>query len=204
MNLLFALLPYYILSNVHCLGMCGPIAVTMEQGGFGAWYLVGRLLGFSFFCALFALLGEILSFTFGGWLSIVVGLVLLFLKVPKIPPLWLKKWVDQENAWPFFFVGFCTPLLPCGQSLIVFSAAALTGDILAGIANGFAFAFITSLSLLLAMKGSNVLKRSSKGLDRVMRWFVMGVGVLAILRGLADLGWVEHFSPWPEIHLVLW
>jgi sulfite exporter TauE/SafE len=110
----------------------------------------------------------------------------------------------RDQAWPSFLFGFFTIALPCGQTLIVFSACALSGDPLVGLVNGFAFAILTSPSLLLAMNTHRLLNRVKPYYNIIMGVCALFVGGLALLRGFADLEVIPHLVIHPEYHIALY
>jgi sulfite exporter TauE/SafE len=214
MGLFFTMLPLYLFGNVHCLGMCGPLVMMIGQHRTRYFYFLGRLLSFSlagmfaggmgavsnlFFKQLH--LAEAASFIF-GLLLIALGIAILSGTQPSLPlplsrrlqrfnqSLSLLLLKDQPAA--SFLFGFFTLALPCGQTLVVFSACALTGDLLAGLLNGFAFALLTSPSLFLAMKAHQLMRRALRYYQAVIGLSALSAGLLAVLRGLAELELIPH------------
>ncbi len=88
--------------------------------------------------------------------------------------------------------------------MIVFSACALSGDPLVGLVNGFAFAILTSPSLLLAMNTHRLLNRVKPYYNIIMGVCALFVGGLALLRGFADLEVIPHLVIHPEYHIALY
>ena len=109
----------------------------------------------------------------------------------------------KEGAAPIFLFGFLTLFLPCGQTLIVFSACALNGSALAGLVNGCAFAFLTSPSLLFAMHAVGWVQRHKHLSNQILGGCALIVGFLAICRGLADAGVIPHCVLNDTYHVVL-
>ncbi len=80
------------LGSVHCIGMCGPIALALPSVNNSPaskftgtlLYNFGRIFTYSFLGAIFGLVG--MSFGFFGlqqWLSVILGLtIIIFLVVP--------------------------------------------------------------------------------------------------------------------------
>ena len=91
---LLAAISLGFLGSFHCIGMCGPIALTipvkrnssMSMLGGSLVYNFGRVMTYSFIGLLFGFMGQ--GFAMAGWqniLSITLGiLILLFLLVPKL------------------------------------------------------------------------------------------------------------------------
>ncbi len=220
MSLLLAMLPIYIFGNLHCLGMCGPLVMMIGHHRYRYFYFLGRLLSFSLAGLVAGALGEVANSVFKQYhvaeaASFIFGVLLLLLGVftfsGRTYPgyAWLAKRLAKANqmlsllmlrdrAWPTFLFGFFTILLPCGQTLIVFSACALSGDVYVGLLNGFAFALLTSPSLFVAMKAHAMLRRAKNYYQTVIGVSSMLVGGVAILRGLAEMGWISHWVINPE------
>ncbi len=229
MTLLLTMLPIYLFGNLHCIGMCGPLVMMIGQHRYRYAYFVGRLISFSLAGALAGGLGTVIavtlkayqvpaiaSFVFGGGILSVGLSHLMNWKFPggrwfaqKVAPLGkrLSLLLLKDNLWSTFLFGFFTVTLPCGQTIIVFSACALYGGILIGLINGFAFALLTSPSLFLAMKASGVLNHAKKHYNTILGVCGMVVGILAICRGMAELEVIPHWilnpQSSPEYHLVV-
>ena len=92
-QLVLAALTMGVLGSFHCVGMCGPLALSLpltnnsSLGKFvGAFlYNSGRVVTYSVFGLLFGAIGETVSlFGVQQWLSVVLGaLILLFVVLPK-------------------------------------------------------------------------------------------------------------------------
>lgn len=172
MKLFLSLLPIYIFGNLHCIGMCGPLVMLLAKHRYRWLYFWGRLCSFSLAALLAAEAGIFCSAFFPSIISLALGsLILAFgicilLRVPPPGKQWLarktsrlslllSKLILHDHPLSTFSFGFCTVLLPCGQTLIVFSACALADNPLIGFANGFLFALLTSPSLIAAMYASS-------------------------------------------------
>ena len=106
----------------------------------------------------------------------------------------LSLYMLQDRAWPIFLFGLATILLPCGQTLIVFSACALSGSPLVGMINGAAFALLTTPSLAFAMHASGMLHRFRDHYNSIIGACAIVVGVFALLRGFAEIGYISHLT----------
>lgn len=221
MTLFLSLLPLYLFGNLHCIGMCGPLVMLLGQHHYRFFYFFGRLLSFSLAGFIAGGLGSILHLVlkkyylaelmsfFCGILIINWGVRQLFGWKKNVSSYnensisshfhrWISRLMLQDKGWSTFLFGFMTIVLPCGQTLVVFSACALTGSAWIGLANGFAFALLTSPSLIVAMHALRIFK-NSKRYDR----FIIGccsvlVGTIACCRGMAELGWISHWILNPE------
>jgi uncharacterized protein len=210
----FLLLPIYLLGNLHCAGMCGPLVMLLAKHPYRWAYFLGRSLSFAFAGLLSAEMGMTLftflsryhisssfSLLFGIWIAL-LGLFLLFrIRLPASQWLGrrgaelsatLGRLMAQNSFYAVFLFGFCTLVLPCGQTILVFSIIALNCSPLGGLLNGFLFALFTSPALIAAMRASHFFSKQQKGYHMWMGGAALMVGLLAILRGCADFEWIEH------------
>ena len=214
MSLFLTLFPFYVLGNIHCLGMCGPLVMMIGQNRFRYFYFFGRLLSFALAgmlagemgAVLHVILkqyhiGELTSFLFGG-IILYIGFSSLF-GWRSISTRWISTKLSgvnhflsslmlQDKGWSTFLFGFFTVFLPCGQSLVVFSACALAADPYVGLLNGFALAFLTTPSLIFAMRLHKFLKQFKRYYNIILGAASILIGALAFCRGLAELGWIPH------------
>lgn len=216
MSLLIAMFPFYLLGNLHCLGMCGPLVMMLGTHRYRYFYFWGRLLSFSLAGAIAGEVGAVLnvifnayhisaaaSLLFGGTIFCMglFGLmgrsypgqaVLAKLLARANGPLTLLMLQDKPLAT--FLFGFLTIALPCGQSLVVFSACALSGSLWTGMVNGFAFAALTSPSLFFSMNAQALLGKAKKYYNTVSSLMALVVGAIALCRSLAELELIPHVA----------
>jgi sulfite exporter TauE/SafE len=216
MTLFFSLLPLYLFGNLHCIGMCGPLVMLLGQHRYRLFYFLGRLISFSLAGLLAGeggavlhvflkhyYLAEIISLLCGilimGWgVQKLMGWPSKQLTMHKKSPLnplhqWVSTLLLKDNRGSTFLFGFFTVALPCGQTLVVFSACALAGDAWIGLSNGFAFALLTTPSLVLAMHTLHLFKRFKQYDRPILGGCSILVGLLACCRGLAEMGWISHW-----------
>jgi uncharacterized protein len=143
-----------VLGSLHCVGMCGPLALSLPMHSqstwarfWGSWqYNIGRVLCYSLLGAAAGALGQ--GFALAGMqqaLSITFGvLIWLYLLAAFITPQFFNKLSLQQN-WllplrtfigRLFFkqkpgtllaIGFLNGLLPCGMVYLALAAATATG-----------------------------------------------------------------------------
>jgi uncharacterized protein len=230
MTLFLSMLPFYIIGNLHCFGMCGPMVMLLAQNPYRHLYFIGRMLSFSLAGLIAGALGEVLHLLLSRFhlqeiLSISFGMIVIFLGLGSIFSWHLLNFLpfkrtlekkiqklsilmQQKNPWAAFLLGFFTVTLPCGQSLIVFSACAVSADALSGAFNGLAFALLTSPSLFLAMKAASFFRKFKGSYNQIMGIVAIIVGGLILLRGLAQGGYIDHLilNPFNSVgyHVVLY
>lgn len=230
MSLFFSLLPIYVFGNLHCMGMCGPLVLMLGRHRYRYYYFFGRGLSFTLAGGAAGGLGAVLhavlkefhvatltSFLFGSAI-IVYGILILFKinMIQRIPKNGLLHKIQvhlttlmlRDRPLAVFLFGFFTLLLPCGQSIIVYSALALESNVWLGFFNGFIFALFTTPSLFLAMKAQALFKNLKFNSHLIFGYCALCVGGLAILRGCAEAGFIPHLvlNRWlpSEFHLVLY
>lgn len=175
-----------LVTSVHCVGMCGPIACSLGslRGGesrrlyAATAYHTGRLLAYGLVGALCGALGQqVLAPFFDSpavllpWFLVVVFLLVatgLHRKLPR--PAALTRFLARARLKACrlsatkggFAMGFATPLLPCGPLYILFGAALQSGSALRGAEFAIAFALGT-VPLLWAAQHSFLRLRSLLG-----------------------------------------
>jgi uncharacterized protein len=216
MTLLAAMLPYYLLGNFHCLGMCGPLTMMLSAHRFRYFYFAGRLFAFTLAGATAGEVGAVLNIFFHRYhisatASLLFGSIILMTGLYGLigksypgqatfakfaakanGPIALLMLRDQPLAT--FLFGFFTIALPCGQSLVVFSACALSGSLWIGMLNGFAFALLTSPALFFAMHAHALLGGAKQYYQSAGHVIALLVGVIALCRGFAELNWLPHVA----------
>lgn len=208
-----------LLGSLHCVGMCGPIALALPSGKNKArfiagrlFYNLGRIITYTIIGALFGLLGLSLSMAgFQQWLSIITGTVMIVmvllpfkyankLNLPLLHQLnlWLKKrfsYFFRNRQWySHFFIGIFNGFLPCGLVYVALAAAIASGSIINGMLHMALFGLGTlPLMLSISMAGNFISVDWRQRINRLVPYFVVVLGLLFILRGL-NLG-IPYLSP---------
>lgn len=207
-------------SSLHCVGMCGPIALALPgRGGTLSRILPGRLAYNFGRITTYAMLGTAVGLfgeglSFAGWqqgLSIALGILLLLLSLSTfrveshflaLPPVTrfmggLKRRLGRlmriDSTSSLFHIGILNGLLPCGFVYLGLAGAASLGHGLGGML----YMSLFGLGTLPAMLSLSLVGRLTPGLQRYSRPLMLGVSLLfaswLILRGL-DLG-IPYLSP---------
>lgn len=208
-----------ILGSMHCIGMCGPIALAIplhSKEGYSRLinilaYNIGRAFTYATLGAVIGLLGE--SIAFFGWqqkISIVSGLLILILliknKWSNFSISFLDKFLAKVKAsmqiflspstgiGGRFLLGMLNGLLPCGLVYVALtSAIAFTS-----VTQSSLYMFFFGLGTIPAMFSISFFQRPVmkflKGKGRyVVNTFVFLMALLLIVRGLG-LG-IPYLSP---------
>lgn len=142
--------------SFHCIGMCGPLALSLpvnSQNHFGKFvatlsYNLGRVTTYSLLGLLFGLLGQSVAFFgFQQIFSIIIGaIILLFLFLGKkfankhVSVAWIDRFFTvirrqlgelykRGNASSSFLIGILNGLLPCGLVYMAIAGALATANI---------------------------------------------------------------------------
>jgi sulfite exporter TauE/SafE len=207
--------------SLHCIGMCGPIALSLPMGERNTG---GRLYG-----ALLYNLGRIVTYS---WLGLVLGLAGGFLITPKVqstvsivfgasillylllPLPWKKNFSKTPPAQRFFLalrkglgkllststnqslfgIGLLNGLLPCGMIYLALASSFLAGSAVKGGLFMAAFGAGTFPAMFaVAFFGSLVNQKLRLNFRKAVPFFLAGMAVLLVLRGL-NLG-IPYLSP---------
>ncbi|NRD19700.1 sulfite exporter TauE/SafE family protein [Winogradskyella eckloniae] len=216
-----------LLGSLHCVGMCGPIAFMLPVDRSNSFkkvsqigiYHFGRLLAYSLIGLVFGILGK--SFYLFGvqqQLSIVIGLLMIVIvllphktisKYNLSKPLYkliskvkssLGKALKKKTADTFLTIGFLNGFLPCGLVYMAVFGAVATGSLLEGSLYMVLFGFGTIPLMTTAIYLGKFLNSTIKQhIQKAIPVFVIGIGVLFILRGLG-LG-IPYISPAPIVEM---
>jgi len=156
-------------------------------------FQAGRIIGFFILGGLLGLVGSSfkISPTLNGWLSILVGLVILALglKLLNISPFfnrfelaWPKSWGRRLKSRSPIILGALTFFLPCGFTQAMQVYALGSGDFLTG---GLVMAFFAlgTAPGLLGLAGLASLKRRTLSFFRIIGAVVIVFGVINIGNG---------------------
>lgn len=207
--------------SVHCVGMCGPLALALAGGQdrrarFLAGRLLyngGRILTYAGLGGLFGVLGGAIELAgLQQGLSVALGVLIivaallgqLHRRLPVAPPLttavaWLKgalaRLLRLESAPGLLLVGILNGLLPCGFVYLALAGSLTTGGALEGMAYMALFGVGTvPLMLATSLTGRLLLRHDLQAFAR--RALPVGMyllGALFVLRGLG-LG-IRFVSP---------
>jgi hypothetical protein len=209
-----------LLGSLHCVGMCGPIALALPLDRSNSFqifagsslYNIGRLATYFTIGCFFGIIGS--GFAMAGFqqkLSIAVGIFMILsalwaffhFKKWNIPVhfLWINK-VKSAMAKRFgrtslsnlFLIGMLNGLLPCG---LVYMGLAGAVAMASPIEGGFFMACFglgtLPLMLSVAVYGNKIKRSFLPSVKRFVPLFLFLLGTLFILRGM-NLG-IPYVSP---------
>jgi uncharacterized protein len=218
---LYTALTIGLIGSFHCIGMCGPIAVSLPLGR-QSWiqkasgallYNLGRIITYGMIGILFGLLGRGIKLAgFQQWASIVIGLIMI---MTVVFPFLIKGRLNidlffggytghminrfrelfgKQSYHNLLLIGLFNGLLPCGLVYVAVAGAINTHDVMLGVLYMIVFGLGTIPIMLGVSLAGNIISHGLKRkMSRVIPAFIFFLGVIFILRGLS-LG-IPYISP---------
>jgi uncharacterized protein len=210
-----------LVGSIHCIGMCGPIAIALPITGKSKldlilsriFYNLGRVVTYSFMGALFGLFGSrLMLFGLQQNLSIILGiLIIIFILMPKKFKMKINnlKFVNRlliilksqfsilnsaNSNLSLFIVGLFNGLLPCGFVYVGIAGATSTGNWLLGASYMALFGLGTfPIMFAASIMGKVVGSTIKRRLNKLVPIFAFLLALIFIIRGL-NLG-IPYLSP---------
>lgn len=207
-----------LLGGLHCIGMCGPIALSLpvhrlshvQKYSSIFLYNIGRAFTYALLGTIPGLLGS--SFQIFGLqqaLSITAGVLMLifaliyFLRPDllssgkigvRISSLLGSEMRKEKTYTTFFTIGLINGLLPCGLVYMALLTAFSTGSVWKGSVLMFFFGLGTLPLMALLMISGKWLKDSTRNwFKKVVPVWITVLAIILILRGM-NLG-IPYLSP---------
>lgn len=207
-----------LFSSLHCVGMCGPIALALPKGNsvlfdflMGRFlYNAGRIFTYSLLGLLFGIFGLGLKMAgFQQSVSIGAGIIILaavlFSLITKKPfgnngflnffsSSFIQKLFASTQKSSLFVIGLINGLLPCGFVYIALIGAGVTQHAADGALFMMLFGFGTlPLMFTVSVAGLFVSQKLRNIFSKTTPYLAIIIGILFILRGL-NLG-IPYVSP---------
>lgn len=200
-----------LVSSLHCIGMCGPLALALPvrhlhkpaQVTAIVLYNAGRIITYSMAGLVMGLAGRRIYLAgFQQSLSIVLGIILLFSTVQyfffknRLQPIWLQKCYYRIQLLmgrcfqPRRLVGYLLPglvngLLPCGMVYLAIAGALSTAKVSHSVLFMCSFGAGTlPAMLMLSLFGLRINTSWRQQMKKAMPYIVAGMAVFLIMRGL--------------------
>lgn len=210
-----------LLGSLHCIGMCGPIAVALPYQQTSKTrlilgrllYNIGRVITYGILGIIAGLVGQVINFAgLQQTLSVAVGAVILLtvLLPSKVTRYFVSAditqlfWKKIQTSWNKFFgrrdmsslftIGVLNGFLPCGLVYIALAGSVAMGGILSSVLYMMLFGVGTIPAMIVtSLFGPVVGMRARKYINRLLPVGVAVLAILLILRGLS-LG-IPYISP---------
>lgn len=200
-------------SSLHCVGMCGPLALAAYGHGprskFGVWatslfYNGGRIMSYTLLGVFFGLFGTLLALKgFQKGVSVAAGVLLLILFFFNVQPdnwlassaifrkvfTWIQKrfstWSGQQELASRFVLGVLNGLLPCGMVYIALAGAVSLQHIWGSMGFMLFFGLGTLPAMVAVMMAGQWMKGKWRvGLSRIYPIVSLVLGLYLIYRGV--------------------
>lgn len=211
-----------MVGSLHCIGMCGPIALALPlgRGGKGSLWLgrstynLGRIMTYASMGMIVGIMGEAVNLAgYQQGLSITLGIAILLSVVLQWGHKYsLGQWANRGmlrlkkqmgrllgdgHPKALFQLGLLNGFLPCGLVYMAMAGAAATGDVWQSSLFMVGFGLGTfPLMLGISLLGPLMPPKTRNALQPLILVFSFAFAILLILRGLG-LG-IPMISP--EIH----
>lgn len=210
-----------LVGSLHCIGMCGPIAIALPLGRKSWWhrtlggltYNLGRILTYGLLGAVFGLLGQGIEMAgLQRWASILIGAAMILsvlfpalfkgkIKIEQFLFGYAGKMIGKfrklfaiQSFPSLFLIGLLNGLLPCGLVYVAVAGALNTNSIPGGIVFMLLFGLGTlPVMLAIPLIGNLIGSGFRKKYQYLLSVLVLVLGILFVLRGLA-LG-IPYVSP---------
>lgn len=202
-----------LVSSLHCVGMCGPLALALPAGNFSSadkkkaliLYNSGRVLTYSLLGLIAGLAGS--AFVTGGFqqgLSITTGVLMLifvavntvfknknfarvtlFAKFFNALQRFIASMLKNRKPSAFFLIGSANGLLPCSMVYMAIIAAIASGNVTTGVLFMMCFGLGTvPFMFALPWFGQAVSFSFRSRIKAVFPYVLSVLALLLILRGM--------------------
>jgi sulfite exporter TauE/SafE len=197
--------------SLHCVGMCGPLALSLPVIGdsylakfsSSLLYNLGRMITYATMGAIFGLIG--LSFSLMGFqqgLSLALGIIIItVVLLPKHSWISNSHQITQKtfsklreslavlfrrrNYQSVFFIGLLNGLLPCGLVYMALAGAVSTASVINSSLFMAAFGLGTlPLMWSISFFGSFINLRTRITIRKAYPYLMVGIACLLIIRGI--------------------
>lgn len=207
-------------SSLHCIGMCGPLALALPVQHLALWqqrlaalmYNIGRIITYTLLGVIFGMAGRTIYMAgFQQWLSIITGIVILVFIINYyfLQHAWQPKWAQQlqvfvqnkmirllhqEQKGSFLFLGMVNALLPCGMVYVALASALNFSSLQQSAVFMAAFGAGTfPLMMALSLAGNALTFSVRRKIKNAVPYLMTIMAFILILRGL-NLG-IPFISP---------
>ena len=211
MEILITALILGLMGSFHCVGMCGPIALSLPLRGInfpqklmgGFLYNFGRILTYGIAGLLFGMIGQgfhflgfqqLISILMGSIMIISVLFPVIFKHSPSVKAdfftIPVRRAIQDlfrvKSYKGLFLIGLLNGLLPCGLVYMAIAGAIGTGNVLMASMYMVLFGLGTlPMLLMISLIGNMISLRLRNKMSRIVPIIVIIVGIMFILRGLS-------------------
>lgn len=196
--------------SLHCVGMCGVLALQAERWRIGTvMYHIGRLMAYVLLGLMAGIVSRFIALTgWLGWFSVMLGFVLIGFLLFRQVGRWfsiaisnrlfalqqrMAKLLHSQAGWAPLALGFLNGWLPCGlvYSAVVVALVQVSAWHSAGVMLAFGAGTVPAL---LAVKWASAKIKTLPAMQGFQTIVLAATGVLLIWRGasLINLFSINH------------
>jgi sulfite exporter TauE/SafE len=218
---LLAALSMGFMGSFHCVGMCGPLVLSMPFQHLSGMnkvlgivlYNLGRVLSYASLGMVLGLIGsQFKLFGIQQYVSIIIGVLIIAMACMMIIGKRINQsftilnrwhtWViqsiaqayKQKGIMTFFTIGLLNGLLPCGLVYVALASAAALGHVYQSAFVMLMFGLGTIPMMLVVCWSAGFISMTwRQWIRKVSPYIIMLMGVLLLLRGL-NLN-IKYISP---------
>lgn len=170
-----------LVTSVHCVGMCGPLACAMRVKP--AQYHLGRLVSYTVAGGICGWVGQSAASFLEGiparlapWMLAMVLLILALGLEKRLPQ---PRWVTRLLLRARFnsSLGWLTPLLPCGPLWLMFGVAVVAGSGVRGA--GLLAAFVVGTIPLAWLAQAQLIRLQGILSPQALRWTQQSLAMIS-------------------------
>jgi len=210
-----------MVGSLHCVGMCGPLALALPVQHLTAVkkfislfiYQVGRIVTYAALGLLFGSLGRTIYIAgLQQWLSVSLGVLILisaliyFLRKRTVHFIFLNRFYSMiqtvigkllrsgKGTSAFFLMGMANGFLPCGMVYMAIAGALSSVSITHSIIFMALFGAGTLPAMMMVSYFGQTIPMSMRmSMRKAVPYFIIAMGLILVLRGLS-LG-IPFISP---------
>jgi len=211
-QLIIAAFTMGLLGSFHCVGMCGPLALSLPLNNDSLWskfsggllYNAGRITTYSLLGLAVGLIGHSIALAgFQKALSISSGIIIILVAAGSLVHTKInflnkyvvrftsaiknrfKKYFARKSWTTLFMIGTVNGLLPCGFVYLALAAAIGAGNVIGSTTYMAQFGLGTlPMMLFISLSGNFFGLKFNRFINKATPYVAMAVAALLIVRGI--------------------
>lgn len=199
-----------LFGSIHCVGMCGPLALALPVNSTSTLWLVfdkliyqlGRVISYTILGVIIGLIGkQVWLLGIQQSVSIISGVLIIIAAMTRLlkwsffyrghashPAAVINRLIVYalKHRWGHLFIGMLNGLLPCGFVYLALIGAVNTPSVLSSAKYMFWFGMGTLPLMFIAAVGSGFITLNvRRKLNNIIPYFMLCLGIWFVMRGLS-------------------
>jgi sulfite exporter TauE/SafE len=198
-----------LFGSIHCVGMCGPLALALPANNAGALWLVfdkliyqlGRVISYTVLGLIIGLIGkQVWLLGIQQSVSIISGILIIAAALARLfkwrffnpknggPPALINRSLVYalQHKWGHLFIGMLNGLLPCGFVYLALVGAVNTPSVVSSAQYMFWFGMGTLPLMFIAALSTGFFSLNiRRKLNSIIPYFMLCLGIWFVMRGLS-------------------